>query len=336
MTAVLPEDGLMLGIETSCDDTGVAVVRPDGEVVAAAVASQVELHDRYGGVYPEMASRAHVDAILPTVRKVLTDADLRPADLTAIGVTRGPGLVGSLVVGTNSAVGLGDGWGLPVYGVNHLRGHLRSADLDERRVEYPAMVLLVSGGHTLLAHLAAPGEVELVGSTRDDSVGEAYDKVARMLGLPYPGGPAIDRLAKTGTADVAFPRPARDLELDFSFSGLKSSVSRFLAANPDHPHADVAASFVAACLDVLVAKCRRALERHPSRCLVVVGGVAASPQLRAAAQQLCDEAGVSLCLPPLRWSTDNGAMIGLAAWDYLARGLDDRPRPDTSLTIADW
>ena len=336
MTALLPTDGLMLGIETSCDDTGVAVVRPDGEVVAAAVASQVELHDRYGGVYPEMASRAHVDAILPTVRKVLTDADLRPADLTAIGVTRGPGLIGSLVVGTNSAVGLGDGWGLPVYGVNHLRGHLRSADLDERRVEYPAMVLLVSGGHTLLAHVQASGDVALVGSTRDDSVGEAYDKVARMLGLGYPGGPAIDRLAKVGTPDVPFPRPAKDLELDFSFSGLKSSVSRFLAANPEHPHPDVAASFVAACLDVLVGKCRKALARYPSRCLVVVGGVAASPQLRAAAQQLCDESGVALCLPPLRWSTDNGAMIGLAAWDYLARGLDARPRPDTSLTIADW
>jgi N6-L-threonylcarbamoyladenine synthase len=336
VTAVLPTDGLMLGIETSCDDTGVAVVRPDGVVVAAAVASQVELHDRYGGVYPEMASRAHVDAILPTVRKVLTDADLRPADLTAIGVTRGPGLIGSLVVGTNSAVGLGDGWGLPVYGVNHLRGHLRSADLDERRVTYPAMVLLVSGGHTLLAHVQASGDVTLVGSTRDDSVGEAYDKVARMLGLGYPGGPAIDRLATTGTADVRFPRPAKDLELDFSFSGLKSSVSRFLAANPEHAPADVAASFVDACLDVLVGKSRKALERYPSRCLVVVGGVAASPQLRAAAQELCDEAGVSLCLPPLRWSTDNGAMIGLAAWDYLARGLDARPRPDTSLTIADW
>ena len=331
-----PADGLMLGIETSCDDTGVAVVRPDGEVVAAAVASQVELHDRYGGVYPEMASRAHVDAILPTVRKVLTDADLRPADLTAIGVTRGPGLIGSLVVGTNSAVGLGDGWGLPVYGVNHLRGHLRSADLDERRVTYPAMVLLVSGGHTLLAHVQASGDVTLVGSTRDDSVGEAYDKVARMLGLGYPGGPAIDRLAKVGTPDVPFPRPAKDLELDFSFSGLKSSVSRFLAANPEHPDPDVAASFVAACLDVLVGKCRKALARYPSRCLVVVGGVAASPQVRAAAQQLCDESGVALCLPPLRWSTDNGAMIGLAAWDYLARGLDARPRPDTSLTIADW
>jgi tRNA N6-adenosine threonylcarbamoyltransferase len=336
VTAVLPEDGLMLGIETSCDDTGVAIVRPDGEVVAAAVASQVELHDRYGGVYPEMASRAHVDAILPTVRKVLTDADLRPSDLTAIGVTRGPGLIGSLVVGTNSAVGLGDGWGLPVYGVNHLRGHLRSADLDERRVSYPAMVLLVSGGHTLLAHVQASGDVALVGSTRDDSVGEAYDKVARMLGLGYPGGPAIDKLATTGTPDVPFPRPAKDLELDFSFSGLKSSVSRFLAANPDHPHADVAASFVDACLDVLVGKCRKALRRHPSRCLVVVGGVAASPQLRTAARQLCDEAGVALCLPPLRWSTDNGAMIGLAAWDYVARGLDARPRPDTSLTIADW
>lgn len=327
---------LMLGIETSCDDTGVAIVRPDGTVVSAAVASQVELHDRYGGVYPEMASRAHVDAILPTVRKVLDDAGLTPTDLTAIGVTRGPGLIGSLVVGTNTAVGLGDGWGLPVYGVNHLRGHLRSADLDEKRVEYPAMVLLVSGGHTLLAHVQSSGDVTLVGSTRDDSVGEAYDKVARMLGLGYPGGPAIDRLAKTGTADVPFPRPAKDLELDFSFSGLKSSVSRFLAANPDHPPEDVAASFVAACLDVLLSKCRKALEQHPSRCLVVVGGVAASPQLRAGAQELCDSTGVALCLPPLRWSTDNGAMIGLAAWDYVERGLDSRPKPDTSLTIADW
>ncbi|MEJ2868752.1 tRNA (adenosine(37)-N6)-threonylcarbamoyltransferase complex transferase subunit TsaD [Actinomycetospora sp. OC33-EN08] len=327
---------LMLGIETSCDDTGVAIVRPDGSVVASAVASQVELHDRYGGVYPEMASRAHVDAILPTVRQVLDDAGLTPADLTAIGVTRGPGLIGSLVVGTNSAVGLGDGWGLPVYGVNHLRGHLRSADLDEQRVTYPAMVLLVSGGHTLLAHVQEDGDVTLVGSTRDDSVGEAYDKVARMLGLGYPGGPAIDRLAPTGTPDVDLPRPARDLGLDFSFSGLKSAVSRFLAAHPDHPPENVAASFVEACLDVLVSKCRKALAQHPSRCLVVVGGVAASPQLRERAAALCTEAGVELCLPPLRWSTDNGAMIGLAAWDYHARGLQERPRPDTSLTIADW
>ncbi|MDL5157088.1 tRNA (adenosine(37)-N6)-threonylcarbamoyltransferase complex transferase subunit TsaD [Actinomycetospora termitidis] len=327
---------LMLGIETSCDDTGVAIVRPDGSVVASAVASQVELHDRYGGVYPEMASRAHVDAILPTVRKVLDDAGLRPDDLTAIGVTRGPGLIGSLVVGTNSAVGLGDGWGLPVYGVNHLRGHLRSADLDERRVTYPAMLLLVSGGHTLLAHVQESGDVTLVGSTRDDSVGEAYDKVARMLGLGYPGGPAIDRLARTGTPDVDLPRPARDLALDFSFSGLKSAVSRFLAANPEHPPENVAASFVEACLDVLLAKCRTALAQYPSECLVVVGGVAASPQLRERAATLCDESGVALCLPPLRWSTDNGAMIGLAAWDYHARGLRERPRPDTSLTIADW
>ncbi|GLZ54730.1 tRNA (adenosine(37)-N6)-threonylcarbamoyltransferase complex transferase subunit TsaD [Actinomycetospora sp. NBRC 106378] len=332
---IAPEE-LMLGIETSCDDTGVAIVRPDGTVVASAVASQVELHDRYGGVYPEMASRAHVDAILPTVRKVLDDAGLTPADLTAIGVTRGPGLIGSLVVGTNSAVGLADGWGLPVYGVNHLRGHLRSADLDERRVTYPAMVLLVSGGHTLLAHVQENGDVELVGSTRDDSVGEAYDKVARMLGLGYPGGPAIDRLAKTGTPDVDLPRPGRDLELDFSFSGLKSAVSRFLAAHPDHPPENVAASFVEACLDVLLSKCRKALEQYPSRCLVVVGGVAASPQLRERAAALCTATGVELCLPPLRWATDNGAMIGLAAWDYRARGLQERPRPSTSLTIADW
>jgi len=328
--------GLILGIETSCDDTSVAIVDASGTVVSACTASQASLHAAYGGIYPELASRAHVDKIIPTVHEVLRSAALRPADLAAVAATRGPGLIGSLLVGVNTAAALGRGWDLPVLGVNHLRGHLRSADLEQARVRYPAMVLLVSGGHTLLARMESAGDIKLVGSTLDDSVGETYDKVARMLGLGYPGGPVVDRLARTGSAAVRFPRPMLNLGLDFSFSGLKTAVSYYLADHPDAPPQDVAASFVDACMTVLVAKCRRALAEYPSACLVVVGGVAASPQLREQAQELCDGLGVELCLPPLKWSTDNGAMIALASFDYL--GGDVRPRldPVPRLTIEDY
>jgi N6-L-threonylcarbamoyladenine synthase len=267
---------------------------------------------------------------------VLDDSGVDPRSLRAIGVTRGPGLIGSLMVGVSTAAALGQGWGVPVLGINHLRGHLRSADLEERRVDYPATILLVSGGHTFLARMTDPGTITLLGSTVDDSVGEAYDKVARMLDLGYPGGPVVDKLAATGDPVFPFPRPMLTDGLNFSFSGLKSAVERFLAANPDAPPADVAASFVAAVLDVLVAKCRRALADHPSQCLVIVGGVAASPPLRAAAGQLCAEAGVRLSLPPLRWSTDNGAMIALATWDYLAAGTDLPARATTSLSIESY
>jgi N6-L-threonylcarbamoyladenine synthase len=314
---------LVLGIETSCDDTAVALVDQQGGVIASCVASQVELHNAYGGVYPELASRAHIDKILPTVQKVLADGDVGPRDLAAIGVTRGPGLIGSLMVGLNTACGLGHGWGVPVVGVNHLRGHLRSADLEERRVKYPALVLLVSGGHTLLARLESPSDLKLIGCTVDDSVGEAYDKVARMMGLGYPGGPIVDRLAAGGTPCVKFPRPmyGRGFGLDFSFSGLKTSVRTYLEDHPEAKHADVAAAFVDAVMQVLIYKCQAALQDFRAASLVVVGGVAASPQLRAAAAELCDGLGVQLCLPPLRWSTDNGAMIGLATWDYLARDI---------------
>ena len=311
---------LVLGIETSCDDTAVALVDVHGAVISACVASQAEMHTSYGGVYPELASRAHIDKILPTVRTVLSQGDVDPRGLAAIGVTRGPGLIGSLMVGLSTACGLGHGWGVPVVGVNHLRGHLRSADLEESRVKYPAVVLLVSGGHTQLAHLRSPSDLQLIGSTVDDSVGEAYDKVARMMGLGYPGGPIIDRLAAGGTPCVQFPRPmyGRGFGLDFSFSGLKTAVRRYLDDHPEAGQADVAAAFVDAVLQVLVYKCRAALQEFPAASLVVVGGVAASPQLRAAAAGLCDDLGVQLCLPPLKWSTDNGAMIGLATWDYLA------------------
>lgn len=318
---------LILGIETSCDDTAVALVDAAGKVVSSCVASQAALHTTYGGVYPELASRAHVDKIIPTVQQVMMDAGAGPDDLTAIGVTRGPGLIGSLMVGLSTACGLGHGWEVPVVGVNHLRGHLRSADLEERRVRYPAIVLLVSGGHTLLARMADPTSIEMIGSTLDDSVGEAYDKVARMLGLGYPGGPAIDKLAFTGKPSFRFPRPLLGRGLDFSFSGLKSAVERFLASTPDAPPQDVAASFVGACLDVLISKCQAALAEFPVSSLVVVGGVAASPQLREAARELCETAGIELCLPPLRWSTDNGAMIGLAAWDYVSLAISNTLEP---------
>lgn len=329
-------NNLVLGIETSCDDTAVALVDADGNVVASAVASQTAIHNRYGGVYPEAASRAHVDKILPTVRMVIEDSGINPRELEAIGVTRGPGLIGSLMVGLSTAAGLGQGWGVPVVGVNHLRGHLRSADLEEKRVKFPAIILLVSGGHTLLARMEDAGEIKLIGNTRDDSVGEAYDKVARMLGLGYPGGPVVDKMAYTGQPSIPFPRPMLDVGLDFSFSGLKSAVMRYLAATPGYVKEEVAASFVAACMEVLVAKCRRALVEYESSSLVIVGGVAASPQLRTAAAALCDEVGVDLCLPPLKWSTDNGAMIALATWDYLGAGQRNPLEPVPSLNIEQY
>jgi N6-L-threonylcarbamoyladenine synthase len=318
---------VVLGVETSCDDTAVALVDSQGAVIASCVASQAALHTTYGGVYPELASRAHIDKILPTVQAVLSDSGARPRDLAAIGVTRGPGLIGSLMVGLNTACGLGHGWGVPVIGVNHLRGHLRSADLEESRVKFPAIVLLVSGGHTLLARLESTSDIQLIGSTLDDSAGEAYDKVARMMDLGYPGGPIIDRLAATGTPTKRFPRPMLRQGLDFSFSGLKTAVKYYLADTPDARPQDVAASFVEACLDVLISKCRAALEKFPVSSLVVVGGVAASPQLRAAAAELCEDLGVELCLPPVKWSTDNGAMIGLATWDYLAKDVKGTLEP---------
>lgn len=323
----------MLGVETSCDDTAVALVDQHGAVIASCVASQVALHNNYGGVFPELASRAHIDKILPTVEAVLADSGVNPRELAAIGVTRGPGLIGSLMVGLNAACGLGQGWGIPVIGVNHLRGHLRSADLEERRVKFPAVVLLVSGGHTLLARLESTSDIQLMGSTVDDSVGEAYDKVARMLGLGYPGGPIIDRLSAEGTPVVRFPRPMLREGLAFSFAGLKTAVEYYLRDTPDARPADVAASFVEACMEVLIFKCRAALKTFDAASLVIVGGVAASPPLRAAAADLCADLGVELCLPPVKWSTDNGAMIGLATWDYLEDGITNILEPVPGLRM---
>lgn len=326
---------VILGIESSCDDTSVAVVTREGEVLSCVTASQVEVHKAFGGVYPELASRAHVASIIPTVEAAMEQAGVAVSDLQAISVTRGPGLIGPLLVGLNTAAGLGLAWNVPVIGVNHLRGHLRSADLVERRVSFPALVLLVSGGHTQLVRMDDARSITLLGSTRDDSVGEAYDKVGRMLGLGYPGGPAIDRLAKTGTPTIAFPRPMIREGLDFSFSGLKTAVAIHLDSGVAAPKEDIAASFVAACLEVLITKCARALETFDAKSLVIVGGVAASPQLREAATDLAHKTGVELCLPPQKWATDNGAMIALAGWDYLDIGGERMTRPQPRLSIVD-
>lgn len=327
----------VLGIESSCDDTAIAVVSEQGEVLSSVIASQAAIHNEFGGVFPELASRAHVQSILPAIEKALRDANITEKDIEAIGVTRGPGLIGSLLVGLTSASGLGMGWDIPVIGVNHLRGHLRSADLEEQRVSYPAIILLVSGGHTFLAHMTSNTEIELLGSTRDDSVGEAYDKVSRMLGLGYPGGPVVDRAAKTGQPTIPFPRPMLHKGLEFSFSGLKSAVARYLDALEEEPVVEnVAASFVEAAMEILLTKCRKALEQYPVKSLVVVGGVAASPQLREQAGALCEKMGVELCLPPLRWSTDNAAMIALATWDYLHLGKHPEPKPQLQLSIGDF
>ena len=310
-------DTYILGIETSCDDTSVALVTESGRVQAIETVSQYEIHAGYGGIYPELASRAHVAAILPALEAVMERAQVTLAQIEAIAVTRGPGLIGALLVGVNTATALGLAWDKPVIGVNHLRGHLRSAELEGHRVAYPAVVLLVSGGHSLLAHMTSPDDMRLLGQTRDDSVGEAFDKVARMLDLGFPGGPIIDQLAAQGQDSMAFPRPMLHSGYEFSFSGLKSAVRRAIELDPELSRPDACASFAAACFDVLIKKCARALKETGAASLVVVGGVAASRPLRARMQALTDSLGVALNLPPAQWAPDNGAMIALAGWDRL-------------------
>ena len=312
---------LLLALETSCDETAAAVVDENLEVRSSVVASQIDLHASFGGVVPELASRAHTETITAIVQRALDEAGVsRGSDLAGVAVTYGPGLVGALLVGIATAKSLALGWGIPVIGVNHLDGHLASVYLADREVPFPQTALLVSGGHCMLTRARAPGRYTLLGETVDDSIGEAYDKVARFLGLGYPGGPILDRMAgQVGAADtLGFPRPMLDQGYAFSFSGLKTAVVNYVRANPDFDVEAVAASFVAACMDVLIAKLRRALEEFHDPALAIVGGVAASPVLRARAQSLADEFGTRLLIPPQSMATDNAAMIGVAGWQKLA------------------
>ncbi|MGB9112640.1 MAG: tRNA (adenosine(37)-N6)-threonylcarbamoyltransferase complex transferase subunit TsaD, partial [Acidimicrobiales bacterium] len=276
---------LVLGIETSCDETAAAIVE-DGRVIRSSiVSSQIDLHARFGGVVPELAGRAHLERITPVVTEALVDAGISkdaPA-LNAVAATTGPGLIGALLVGVSYAKALSLAWRVPFVAVNHLEGHLFASLLERPDVELPAVVLLVSGGHTLLVEMPAPGSYEMLGETVDDAAGEAFDKVARFLGLPYPGGPAIERLAASGDADaVRFPRPMLDDGLDFSFSGLKTAVVRHVRSHPDIDSADVAAAFEVAVVDILVTKAIRAAKQTGARSVCLAGGVAANGPLRRA------------------------------------------------------
>ena len=310
----------ILGIETSCDETAAAVVTEDLTVRSSVVVSSIALHVPFGGVVPELAGRAQVESVGPVIEEALAAAGLdarRPA-LDAVAVTSGPGLVGSLLVGVSIAKSLSLAWGVPLVGVNHLEGHLAAASLEHRELSRPIMTLLVSGGHTMLVADEAPGRYRLLGATIDDAVGEAYDKVARYLGLGYPGGPAIDRLAADGDPRAfSFPRPLRDVGLDVSLSGLKTAVVRAVDAAPGASVADVAASFQAAVVDVLIAKCERAVVATSARTLALGGGVAANSALRAATVALADRLGVACALPSLALCTDNAAMIAAAGFHRL-------------------
>lgn len=315
---------VILAIETSCDETAAAVIGSDLKVHSSVVSTQIPLHAKWGGVVPGIASKQHVIAINGVVQKALEDANITPEDLTAVAVTVGPGLPGSLAVGVTAAKALAYAWSKPLIPVNHLEGHIFSADLEDSKIEFPALYLLVSGGHCMLIYAEERGKYLLLGNTKDDSVGEAYDKVARELGYPYPGGPIIDKLALQGKEAYNLPRPMKDKGYDFSFSGLKSAVRREIDKG-NIVDEDIATSFVTACMDVLTTKVKKAVAEYNPKCVVVVGGVSKSPVLRS---QLNDKSlgNTRVIFPSLKYSTDNAAMIGAAGWwQYLHRGVaDDR------------
>lgn len=325
----------ILGIETSCDETAAAVIEDGRRIASSVVASQVDLHAQYGGVFPEMASRAHIEAIAVVVQRALDAAAVGYGNLDAVAVTRGPGLPGSLLVGVNFAKGLAIGTGLPLIGVNHLEGHIYALWLAENAPEprFPAVALIVSGGHTSLVLMTDHGQYQQLGQTLDDAAGEAFDKVGRVLGLPYPGGPAIERAAREGNARAyRFPVAEPDGAFDFSFSGLKTAVLREIKTSPGHRVsretklradvnvADVAASFQAAVVDALLIKTAAAARTYGAENVLLVGGVSANKALREAMQERLE---VPVLIPPLALCTDNAAMIGAAGhFRYLAGHRD--------------
>ncbi len=308
-------DDLVLGIETSCDETAAAVVAGGTTVLSSVVSSQIDLHARFGGVVPELAGRAHLVTLAPVVNDALEQAGVAGRDVAAVAVTKGPGLIGALLVGLSHAKALALAWDVPFVGVNHLEGHIYACLLQRPDLPLPAIVLLVSGGHTMLVHVHAHGDYTILGGTIDDAAGEAYDKVARVLGLGYPGGPLIDKLAVTGNAKNApMPKAMRDESFDFSFSGIKTAVARRVAGDPTLEAADVAAGFQQAVVDILVAKARRAVEATGAAALCLAGGVAANSALRAATQAAADDLGVECLVPEFKYCTDNAAMIAAAGW----------------------
>jgi N6-L-threonylcarbamoyladenine synthase len=327
MTHPVPwQAGPILGLETSCDETAASVLGPDGAILSSIIASQDDVHGRYGGVVPELASRAHVERIEQVATAAVKEANVSWNALTGIAVTQGPGLAGALIVGVNYAKALAYTLGLPLVGISHLDGHIASAWLEEPTFPLPCIVLVVSGGHTHLFRKDGHGTCQLLGCTRDDAAGEAFDKGAQMLGLSFPGGPALDRLAQTGTVGaIRFPKASMKRgSLEFSFSGLKTALLYMLDAMDENAQAerkaDLAANYQEAIVTVLVEKAFLALQQTGIRALAVVGGVSANSRLRTLLRDRAQAAHVQLSIPPLRFCTDNAAMVAAAGREALAAG----------------
>jgi N6-L-threonylcarbamoyladenine synthase len=333
----------VLGIETSCDETGVAVYDDNHGLMADLLYSQVALHAEYGGVVPELASRDHIRKTLPMINEVLALSHSTQADIDAIAYTAGPGLVGALLVGASIAKSLAFAWQIPAIGIHHMEGHLLAPLMSADKPDYPFLALLVSGGHTQLMSCQSLGQYELLGESLDDAAGEAFDKVAKMLGLPYPGGPAIEALARQGKPSrFRFPRPMTDRPgLDFSFSGLKTftmNTLRQLESPTDQDRADIALAFQTAVTETVKIKCRRAVEQTGLTQMVIAGGVSANQALRQSLEVLTRETGCRVYYPELKLCTDNGAMIAYAGLQHLQKGHSEdlaihvRPRwPMTEL-----
>jgi N6-L-threonylcarbamoyladenine synthase len=330
---------IILGIETSCDETGIAIYDGEHGLRGHALYSQVELHARYGGVVPELASRDHVRKLLPLIKQVFDSSDIKSSDIDGVAYTAGPGLVGALLVGAAAGRSLAWAWGVPAVGVHHMEGHLLAPMLEPDPPAFPFLALLVSGGHTLLVEVEGVGRYRVLGDSIDDAVGEAFDKTASLLGLPYPGGPALAKLALTGNPDrFSFPRPMTNRPgLDFSFSGLKTFALNTWRNSEQsaQDRADIARAFEDAVIDTMVIKCRRALQDTGLATLVIAGGVGANVRLRERLGELLRSQGGRACYPRPEFCTDNGAMIAYAGWCRLAagesEGLGIRATPRWSL-----
>jgi len=336
-TFIADESTVVLAIETSCDETAASLVMGGNDVLSSVVSSQIDIHARFGGVVPEVASRAHLESIVPVVRRAFDEAGVLPSRVDLVAATAGPGLIGALLVGVSAAKSLALAWDKPFIGVNHLEAHLYAGWLDDPALEFPLVVLLVSGGHTMIIEMRGHGDYAILGRTIDDAAGEAYDKVARYLDLGYPGGPVIDRVSAEGDpASINFPRAMMHDGLDFSFSGLKTAVVNHVRKNPDSRNVDIAASFQAAVVDVLCAKTLKAAQQVGARGVVLGGGVAANSLLRSEMQRRGAEAGLKVALPSRAMCTDNAAMIASAAWHRVRSdgpmGLDCGAYPNLKLS----
>jgi N6-L-threonylcarbamoyladenine synthase len=323
----------ILGIETSCDETAAAVVQDGNAVLSSKIFSQIEVHHRYGGVVPELASRKHIEAIVPVVAAAAGDSGIKTSQIDAIAATRGPGLVGALLVGFSFAKAYAYALGIPLIGVNHLEGHINSVFLESQAPPFPFVALLVSGGHTGIYYVTAHTDVELMGQTRDDAAGEAFDKVAKLLDLGYPGGGVIDRLAKEGNPDkIAFTRPyLNKSEFDFSFSGIKTAVSHYVARHQSDYKtrlADIAAGFQAAVVEVLAYKLINAASKKGCEHIAVVGGVAANSGLRHKVRCDAEARGLKVHIPSVKLCGDNAAMIAAAGYHYLKAGINAKLTDD--------